>query len=80
MAILNVDIDSFRYGSHEILNDISFEVPKGQHLAIMGESGSGKSTLLKILYGLLHVEKGAYFGETNRFWGQTLIWFLESNT
>ena len=61
MAILKVDIESFGYGSHEILSHISFEVPKGQHLAIMGESGSGKSTLLKIMYGLLQLEKGELF-------------------
>ncbi len=61
MAILKVDIESFGYGGHEILNHISFEVPKGQHLAIMGESGSGKSTLLKIMYGLLQLEKGELF-------------------
>lgn len=64
MAVLKVDIGSFGYESHPILKDISFEVPKGHHLAIMGESGSGKSTLLKIIYGLLHVEQGSVF------WGE----------
>ncbi|WP_222982373.1 ABC transporter ATP-binding protein [Flagellimonas meishanensis] len=59
--MLKVHVDSFGYEGQTVLKDISFEVPKGQHLAIMGESGSGKSTLLKIIYGLLHVEKGAIF-------------------
>ena len=36
----------------EILNDIDFEVPRGQFVAIMGASGSGKSTLLGLLAGL----------------------------
>ncbi|NAY91768.1 ATP-binding cassette domain-containing protein [Muricauda sp. JGD-17] len=61
MALLKVRVDSFGYESRNILQNISFNVPRGQHLAIMGESGSGKSTLLKIIYGLLHVEEGDIF-------------------
>ena len=41
-------------GENEVraLDDISFSVPKGQFLAIIGPSGSGKSTLLHILGGV----------------------------
>lgn len=57
--MLNVDSISFAYHSRPVLEDISFELPQGQHLAVLGESGSGKSTLLKALYGILAIEKGA---------------------
>lgn len=49
---------SFAYNKEPVLEDISFNLKKGEHLALMGESGCGKSTLLKIIYGLLQVQEG----------------------
>ncbi|MDC6365234.1 MULTISPECIES: ABC transporter ATP-binding protein [Flavobacteriaceae] len=62
--MLKVAIESFTYLDQTVLKNVSFQVGKGEHLALMGESGSGKSTLLKIIYGLLHVENGTIF------WGE----------
>ena len=42
----------------EILRGVSFHVPSGQFLAIMGASGSGKSTLLGLLAGLDNATSG----------------------
>lgn len=44
----------------EVLHGISFEIPKGQFLAIMGPSGSGKSTLMHILGFLDTPTSGTY--------------------
>jgi len=47
-----------RYGSDEVLHDISLEIPTGEFAIITGESGSGKSTLLSVLSTLLRPDSG----------------------
>src|SRR3954462_5395768 len=43
---------SKRFGSFQAVGDVSFEVPSGQLVALLGPSGSGKSTVLRIIAGL----------------------------
>jgi len=45
--------------AREILHGISFEVPAGQTVAVVGPSGSGKSTLARLLYRFYDVTEGA---------------------
>jgi ABC-type nitrate/sulfonate/bicarbonate transport system ATPase subunit len=42
----------------EVLHDISFDVPRGEIVAILGPSGSGKSTLLNLAAGLIQPDRG----------------------
>src|SRR6516164_6196927 len=50
---------SKRYGTFRAVDDVSFEVPTGQLVALLGPSGSGKSTILRIIAGLETPESGA---------------------
>ena len=40
---------SFRRETHQILNDISFDIFPGQRIAVLGRNGAGKSTLFRLL-------------------------------
>ncbi len=58
--IIEVKHLSYRYGKEQrpALNDVSFDVHRGEWLAIVGHNGSGKSTLAKSLDGLLPFTEG----------------------
>ena len=56
--VLSVENLSFAYNQKNILNKISFNVKKGETLAILGKNGAGKSTLLSLILGLLKSENG----------------------
>ena len=49
---------SFTYIENPVIQNISFEIAKGQNVAVIGESGCGKSTLLKLIYGLYDLDYG----------------------
>lgn len=52
---LEVKNIAFSYdGSRKVLDDISFTLPKGETIAIVGASGCGKSTLLRLISGILN--------------------------
>jgi phospholipid/cholesterol/gamma-HCH transport system ATP-binding protein len=57
-AIISLRGVTKSFGSHTVLQDISFDVPKSRITAILGPSGTGKSVLLKNIIGLLRPEQG----------------------
>ena len=74
MDILRVEHLSKIYGQGEnevrALDDVSFSVPKGQFVAIIGPSGSGKSTLLHILGGVDRPTSGKVYLEEQDVFAQ----------
>lgn len=67
--MLKVENISFGYTENEVLENISFTADKGDYIAVIGESGCGKSTLLEIIYGLLHIDKGAVYWNDEKLLG-----------
>ena len=68
--MLQVQHVSFSYLENTpILKEISFEIPQGTHVSIIGESGCGKSTLLKLIYGLYDVDAGEIFWKKEQVLG-----------
>ncbi len=49
---------SLRAGDKELLDDVSFAVERGEHVALIGPNGSGKTTLLETLLALREPESG----------------------
>jgi ATP-binding cassette subfamily B protein len=59
-ATIRFDRVNFSYdGKRQILRDLSFEVPTGGKVAVVGASGAGKSTLARLLYRFYDVNGGA---------------------
>ena len=71
IAGARVEFDRVRFGydpRREILHEISFTIPAGRTLAVVGATGSGKSTLARLLYRFFDVNQGAIRidGQDNR--------------
>jgi phospholipid/cholesterol/gamma-HCH transport system ATP-binding protein len=56
--VANIEHVKKSFGSNHVLQDITFEIKKGENLAILGKSGSGKSVLIKCLVGLIEPDEG----------------------
>lgn len=57
--MLEVKNLSFSFADKCVLNDVSFSVPKGQVLGIVGINGAGKTTLLRLLSGVYLPQAGS---------------------
>jgi len=72
MAILEIQHLSKKFGSNQVINDLSFSVPEGSIFGFIGQNGAGKTTTMKMVLGLLKADEGTVlvqgekvtFGET----------------
>lgn len=57
--LLAIDNISKAYGDNQVLNNVTFALPDGQKLGLVGANGVGKSTLIKIIIGEIEPDGGA---------------------
>ncbi len=56
--LLTVRNVSKRFGHHHVLNQVSFQVPRGAIVGLIGPNGVGKSTIMKLILGLYEPDAG----------------------
>ena len=59
--ILKLENVSLSFGSRQILENINFEINKGEIFGMLGPNGVGKSTIFNLITGLISPEKGSIF-------------------
>ena len=65
MAEISVTRLNKYFGEHHVLQDISFELFKGERVSLIGQNGSGKTTLFKILTGRMDYDSGSLYINKN---------------
>jgi len=63
MNAVRFDHVSKAFGTRKVLDDVSFEIPKGQAFCLLGRSGTGKSVALRHIIGLVKADSGSVFVE-----------------
>ena len=63
--VLHVENLSKGFDSQILFSEVSFDIQRGEHVAIIGDNGSGKTTLLKILNELIAADSGKFSLGTN---------------
>ena len=63
MNAVRFDHVSKAFGTRKVLDDMSFEIPKGQAFCLLGRSGTGKSVALRHIVGLVKADSGRVFVE-----------------
>lgn len=56
--VLTVSHLSKSFGSNHLFDDISFEIKRGERVALIGANGTGKTTILKIINGIIDADSG----------------------
>ena len=58
--VLTVEHLSKQFDTQLLFQDVSFEIKRGEHVAVIGDNGTGKTTLLKILNQVIKADNGSF--------------------
>lgn len=72
MDMLTLSHVSKRFGTHQVINDLSFQVPENTIYGFIGQNGAGKTTTMKMILGLYPMDAGTIqVNGKNVTYGQT---------
>lgn len=63
--VLHIEGLAKAFGNQSLFNDLTIDIKRGEHVAIIGDNGTGKTTILKIINGLLPADSGTITLGTN---------------
>ena len=63
--VLSVEGLAKSYGDRTLFHNVSFEIKRGEHIALIGQNGTGKTNILKIINGLINADNGDVKLSTN---------------
>ncbi len=63
--VLSVQGLAKSYGDRTLFSNVSFEIKRGEHIALIGQNGTGKTNILKIINGLIEADAGTVSLGTN---------------
>ncbi len=63
--VLGVENLAKSYGDRTLFSNVSFEIKRGEHIALIGQNGTGKTNILKIINGIIESDAGTVTLGTN---------------
>ena len=82
MKVLEVKNVSKSFDEHKVVNNVSFEIKKGEIVGLLGKNGSGKTTIIKMINDLLTIDNGEILidGEKIGVLSKTKVSYLPERT
>ena len=77
-SIVSVEHFSMVFGKNKVIDDLSFEVKRGETFGLLGSNGSGKTTIIRALLGVYEPSEGSLRidGEPFDVSGKTKLGYL----